>query len=169
MNGAFAKFLKRPGGCIVHVSSAAGPNFVADLPKTDPLRDTLSKPWNMNGTGAVRIAYLDKLAKEIKTDSAYGASKAFLNAYTHVLARMNPDLVINSCTPGYIKTDLTTGLGAPSPPSKGAVPPCWLMMDESVANEPTGRYYGSDCVRSPLDVYRGPGDAPFTSDEDVEK
>lgn len=43
------------------------------------------------------------------------------------------------------------------------------MMDESVANEPTGRYYGSDCVRSPLDVYRGPGDAPFTSDEDVEK
>ena len=27
-----------------------------------------------------------------------------------------------------------------------------------------GRYYGSDAVRSPIDVYRGPGDPPYIGD-----
>jgi hypothetical protein len=27
-----------------------------------------------------------------------------------------------------------------------------------------GRYYGSDAVRSPIDVYRGPGDPPYVGD-----
>ncbi|GAX11910.1 hypothetical protein FisN_17Lh182 [Fistulifera solaris] len=167
VNDAFKKFLKRPGGRIVHIASASGPNFVADLAKNDPLRKTLGQPWTIEGTGAERVALLDTLAKETQTNNGYGVGKAFLNAYTHVFARMNPDLVINSCTPGYILTDITKGMGASNPPSKGAVPPCWLMMDESLAKEPTGRYYGSDCVRSPLDVYRGPGDAPCINDEDV--
>ncbi len=167
VNDAFGKFLKRPGGRIVHIASASGPNFVADLAKNDPLRKILGRPWTIEGTGAQRVAVLDKLAKETQTNNGYGVGKAFLNAYTHVFARMNPDLVINSCTPGYILTDITKGMGASNPPSKGAVPPCWLMMDESIAKEPTGRYYGSDCVRSPLDVYRGPGDAPYINDEDV--
>jgi hypothetical protein len=42
------------------------------------------------------------------------------------------------------------------------------MMDEDlIPKTPTGRYYGSDCVRSPLSSYRGPGDPPFEDDEDL--
>jgi hypothetical protein len=26
----------------------------------------------------------------------------------------------------------------------------------------SGQYYGSDCVRSPFDKYRSPGDPPYT-------
>jgi len=77
------------------------------------------------------------------------------------LAKQHPDLIINAVTPGYIDTDMTRGMGASNPPSKGAVPPVWLLMDEQLEHVPTGRYYGSDCQRSPLDVYRGPGDPVY--------
>ena len=111
---------------------------------------------------------MDKLAKSMNTSDGYGASKALINAYTHLHARSDPDLIINSCTPGFIQTDITANMGATNPPSKGAVPPCWAAMDDStLPKEPTGRYYGSDCIRSPLHVYRGPGEAPYVSDEDV--
>jgi hypothetical protein len=40
-------------------------------------------------------------------------------------------------------------------------------MDEEVGKQPTGRYYGSDCVRSPLHFYRGPGEKPYVNDEDL--
>jgi len=36
-----------------------------------------------------------------------------------------------------------------------------------VPHQPTGRYYGSDCVRSPISFYRGPGEPPYESDEDL--
>jgi carbonyl reductase 1 len=38
---------------------------------------------------------------------AYGFSKAVLNAYSRWLAKEHPSLVVNSCTPGFIATDLT--------------------------------------------------------------
>lgn len=54
-----------------------------------------------------------------------------------------------------------TGMGAYNLPSIGAIPPVWLLTSEAVGKLPTGRYYGSDCVRSPIFKYRGPGDPPF--------
>ena len=38
---------------------------------------------------------------------AYGFSKACVNAYSQWLAKQYPALVVNSCTPGFIATDLT--------------------------------------------------------------
>jgi carbonyl reductase 1 len=103
-----------------------------------------------------------------KDGDSYGASKALLHAYTIVHAKIEKNLIINAVTPGFIATDLTAGYGAPNPPSKGAIPPCYLMMDEEfVPKTPSGRYYGSDCVRSPIDLYRGPGDAPYETDDDL--
>jgi len=169
VNDAFGKFLCRPGGRIVNVASASGPNFNADLPESDPLKTKLCKPWTIEGSSlAERIQKLDEIARNMQANYAYGASKALLNAYTYLHARAEPDLIINACTPGWIKTDLTARTTASNPPSKGAIPPCFLLMDDSLVNQPTGRYYGSDCVRSPLDVYRGPGDAPYVNDEDLE-
>jgi hypothetical protein len=40
------------------------------------------------------------------------------------------------------------------------------MDRHNVPDLHTGRYYGSDCVRYPLAVYRGPGEPRFESDGD---
>ena len=165
VNEAFAKFLKRPGGRIVNVASASGPNYISGLPDSSPLQALLAKPWTIPGG----IAEVDEIARNMKSgDGEYGVSKALLNAYTALHAKIEKDLIINSCTPGFIRTDLTAGTSATNPPEKGAVPPCYLMMDEeTVLTLPTGRYYGSDCVRSPISFYRGPGEPPYESDEDL--
>lgn len=166
VNEAFGKFLKRPGGRIVNVASASGPNFLSDLPDNSSLKALLAKPWTIPGG----IAEVDQLARSMTHDggNAYGASKALLNAYTVIHAKLDKDLIINSVTPGYILTDLTKNAPGAKPPSQGAIPPCYLMMDEDVVPKlPSGRYYGSDCVRSPLSFYRGPGEPAFESDEDL--
>jgi len=63
----------------------------------------------------------------------------------------------------FIKTDMTEGEGfaASNPPSKGAEPVVFCLMEEELTKVPTGRYYGSDCKRSPLHEYRGPGDPVY--------
>lgn len=162
VNDAFRTHLKTPGGRVVNVASASGPNFLQDLDDQD-LKTKLHQPWLIPG----KIEELDSMARSVQTSNHYGVSKAFLNAYTVLDAKLNPDLVINSVTPGFISTDLTAGTTASNPPSKGAVPPCFLMMDEAVAKEPTGRYYGSDCLRSPMHFYRGPGEPVYEGQEDL--
>lgn len=156
MNSEFGKFLNQPGGRIVNIASASGPYFVAGCSNAD-LRSKLAKPMTIGS-----VEELDKLAKASSgIDDGYGFSKALVNAYTVLHAAEEPKLIINSCTPGYIKTDITAGMGATNPPSKGAVPPVYLLMSPEFDKLPTGRYYGSDCVRSPINVYRGPGDPPY--------
>lgn len=56
---------------------------------------------------------------------------------------------------------MNAGLGATNPPEKGAFAPVELLMSDEIAKLPTGRYYGSDAVRSPLFCYRGPGEPPY--------
>lgn len=43
--------------------------------------------------------------------SAYILSKAAMNAYTRILAKMFPNLCVNSVCPGYVKTDMTCNTG----------------------------------------------------------
>ncbi|KAL5792459.1 hypothetical protein ACOSP7_001053 [Xanthoceras sorbifolium] len=43
--------------------------------------------------------------------SAYIVSKATLNAYTRILAKKNPNFLVNSVCPGYVKTDITCNTG----------------------------------------------------------
>lgn len=168
VNEAFKKSLQTPKGRIVNVASASGPNYVNSLPASSPIKALLAEPWTIPGG----IAEIDEMARNARTllpkNEPYGASKALLNAYTVVHAKIDTDLIIHSVTPGFILTDLTAGAGATNPTSKGAVPPCFLMMDETVIpTAPTGRYFGSDCVRSPLAFYRGPGEPPYESDADL--
>jgi carbonyl reductase 1 len=156
MNTEFGKLLEKPGGRIVNIASASGPYFIAGCGPSD-LRSKLTNPMTIGS-----IDGLDKIAKSTKgINDGYGYSKALLNAYTMLHAAEEPKLIINSCSPGYIKTDITAGMGATNPPSKGAVPPVYLLMSPDFDTLPTGRYYGSDCVRSPIHVYRGPGDPPY--------
>lgn len=149
------------GGRIVMTSSAAGPMFVADHCKDGEVKDRLAKPWTLAG-----MEELDSIATSYPIEEgfpAYGFSKALLNAYTYQLAQAHPELFINAQTPGYIKTDLTTAMGAnPSKtPQDGAVPAIHLLFDEGVTKNKQGWYYGSDCKLSPIDKYRDPGTPEF--------
>ena len=105
---------------------------------------------------------------------SYGLSKASLNAYTVELARKHPNLLINSCTPGFIETDLTRPMAERAGKSpgemgmkstdQGTVAAVFLMMSDLQAEIPdyqSGRYYGSDAVWSPVHKYRSPGDPPY--------
>ena len=101
--------------------------------------------------------------------SPYGLSKACANTYTLILARENPQLHINACTPGFIATDMNRHFSdsqnkSPAelgmkPPSEGTRSTMHLLFGELEGN---GRYYGSDALRSPLDRYRSPGDPSYT-------
>eukprot|EP00529_Nitzschia_sp_RCC80_P030608 CAMPEP_0113467848 /NCGR_PEP_ID=MMETSP0014_2-20120614/15034_1 /TAXON_ID=2857 /ORGANISM="Nitzschia sp." /LENGTH=291 /DNA_ID=CAMNT_0000360185 /DNA_START=207 /DNA_END=1082 /DNA_ORIENTATION=+ /assembly_acc=CAM_ASM_000159 len=150
---------------IVNVASASGPNYVSRLRDSD-LRSKLSEPWKHFKD----ISELDELASSMKCDSdVYGMSKAFVNAYTVLLAKSTAassktsKVVVNSVTPGFIATDMGSSLGATKPVPEGAKPILYLLMDPKFDDPilPTGRYYGSDCQRSPIDVYRGPGDPVY--------
>lgn len=164
------------GGRIVNVTSAAGPMFVAKCSAArqqfliDPaitwealegfMAECLSLDANDGYEGA-----------GLAPKDHYGISKACANAYTQILARERPNLGVNAVTPGFIATDLTTPFAEArgqtpqemgmKTPYEGALAPTHLLFAEL---EGSGRYYGSDAVRSPLDKYRGPGDPPYTGD-----
>lgn len=103
------------------------------------------------------------------TRAGYGFTKAVVNMYNMYLAREHPNLLINSCTPGWIVTDLSRAfVGAGSgktveemggkPPSDGAKTPIFLATGDVPGS---GWYFGSDGLRSPLDRYRNPGDPAY--------
>ena len=156
---AFRKLLQKTGSRVVNIGSASGPMFVNGLQDSNDLKHKLSSPLSGIPGG---LTELDDIARgyfgQKGGGDAYGLSKALLNAYVAIYARENTNLVVNSCSPGYIATDITKGMGATNPPSKGAECPVTLMMEGGVGS---GWYYGSDAVRSPLNVYRGPGDPPY--------
>ena len=76
----------------------------------------------------------------------------------------------NACSPGFIITDLTKNLGIESetqsledmgalPVSQSTVSVMHLLFSDAVRE--SGRYYGSDGRRSPLDAYRSPSDPEY--------
>ncbi|KAG9141352.1 hypothetical protein Leryth_001806 [Lithospermum erythrorhizon] len=54
--------------------------------------------------------------------SAYKLSKAVLNAYTRIMAKKYPKILINAVDPGFVKTDLTFNLGFITPEEGGESP-----------------------------------------------
>lgn len=173
---AFAPLIE-PSGRVVNVSSASGPNFVNQC---SPQRQGFFKD---PGVGWRALEELIKEVLDLQGDSqgfralglgeanAYGFSKACVSLYTLMLARDNPHLLINACTPGYIETDLTRPQAerqgvSPSdmgmkPPAQGTVSIMFLLFGEP---QGSGHYYGSDARRSPLDRYRAPGSPEYTGE-----
>jgi len=156
---SFLPLLRKEGGRVVNIASASGPNFVSRLETSEKsLFTSPSTSWS-----ELKEA-MDRYEKSGSSSDAYGLSKACVNVYTRQLAREHPDLRINSCSPGYILTDLTAGMGAVNTPenSNCHVAPLFLLFGEPEGN---GRYYGSDAVRSPIDRYRGPGEPAYVADD----
>ena len=157
-------------GRIVNITSAAGPSFVASASPerqrflTDPGIEWASLAAFMAECLAVDGGAEAFRALGLGDGNAYGLSKACSNAYTVCLAREQPRLRVNACTPGFIETDMTRGYAASQgktpadlgmkQPREGARAAMFLLFGEP---EGSGRYYGSDGLRSPLDRYRAPG------------
>ena len=158
---AFTPLLDPASGRICNVASASGPMFVTGL-------DDASVFTSRSTTWEELEAELNRYAAVSDYEGiAYGLSKAAVNAWTMQYAARHPNLRVNSCSPGYILTDLTRGMGATKKPedSNCHVAPLFLLFGDVPQPEANpGRYYGSDAVRSPLDVYRGPGDPPYVGD-----
>ncbi len=174
---AFIPLLNSSHGRIVNVTSASGPTFVSG--SSDETKKLLTNPAI---TWTEIKDYMDKCIDDSKNNdiisdsgsnmgSAYGLSKACTNAYTIFLARKHPNLKVNACTPGFIETDMTRSMAVSvgktpaemgmKSPEEGTSANIFLLMGNP---EGSGHYYGSDCLRSPIDRYRSPGDPPYTGD-----
>ena len=174
---AFIPLLNSSHGRIVNVTSASGPTFVSG--SSDETKKLLTNPAI---TWTEIKDYMDKCIDDSKNNdiisdsgsnmgSAYGLSKACTNAYTIFLARKHPNLKVNACTPGFIETDMTRSMAVSvgktpaemgmKSPEEGTSASVFLLMGNP---EGSGHYYGSDCLRSPIDRYRSPGDPPYTGD-----
>jgi NAD(P)-dependent dehydrogenase (short-subunit alcohol dehydrogenase family) len=70
--------------------------------------------------------------------AAYGPSKAVLNAFTRLLAEAWPGRVVNSVSPGWVKTEMG-GPGAPREIAEGAA--SILLCCEIAAGGPTGHVF----------------------------
>jgi NAD(P)-dependent dehydrogenase (short-subunit alcohol dehydrogenase family) len=149
-------------GRICNIASASGPMYVRE--STSDVREMFSS----RKTNWPELEdFLKRATNTGFQENAYGLSKAAVNQWTMQFAAEHPNLRINSCSPGYILTDLTAGMGATLTPeqSKCHVAPLFLLFGDVPQPEVNkGRYYGSDAVRSPLDEYRNPGDPPYDGD-----
>ena len=168
---AFLPLLNPSIGRVVNVTSASGPLYLAG--SSNETKKLLTNP-EVSWTEIEKfMSECLKLESERTTDwggdwSAYGISKACTNAYSIYLAKKNPNLTINACTPGFIETDLTRPMAESNgktpaemgmkSPEEGVSASVFLLMGNPSGS---GHYYGSDCVRSPLDKYRAPGDPPY--------
>ena len=178
-------------GRIVQVSSGAAPMFVRTC--NQEIQDFFV---NSNVTWpeieATIITQFLKISEDASLDAtekaaalaaiglseggmgAYGLSKACVNAYTLELSKRFPTLLVNSCSPGFIETDLTRPWADKSgkkpeemgmlPVEKGTIAPNYLMMGDlegDIEGYESGRYYGSDGKRSPFHKSRNPGDPVY--------
>jgi len=74
------------------------------------------------------------------TTHAYGLSKAFMSAITMVYAAEHKGLLINACSPGWVKTDLAPD--GPGTAEEGAVCPAYVAIGD--IGGVTGKYFSKD-------------------------
>lgn len=163
---AFVPLLDAEAGRVCNIASASGPMFVRGLRQNDQQLFT-SDSTTLQELEKQLGRYISYEAGDDDfRDNAYGLSKASLHVLTMQQAAAHPKLQINSCSPGYILTDITRGMGATKLPEESNchVAPLFLLFGDVESPSGTAYYYGSDAVRSPIDRYRGPGDPPYRGD-----
>jgi NAD(P)-dependent dehydrogenase (short-subunit alcohol dehydrogenase family) len=151
---AFLPLLNTSEGRIVNVGSGAGPSYVKGVSDVAVKKQLCSE----DQTWEQIQAHLDSVRPEATNMGGYGLSKALLTNYSSALAKLNPNLKINCCSPGFIDTAMTKGYGASKTPEEGTVAIKKLLFEDLTGN---GWYYGSDGVRSPLHFMRNPGEPAY--------
>jgi len=172
INQAFGPMLVRPGGRIVNVSSLTAPLYLSGClfffevkGKRAQIHHKLAKPLTIAGG----IQELDHIARNdspglcsksslgsslaiplfLPKYHAYSLSKALLNAYTVLHSKLEPDLVINSCDPGFINTDIAPNyFGYTQTPEDGAFMPIKLLTSSTMLAETDGKFYIENKART---------------------
>ena len=135
-------------GRVVHISSGAG---VLSRVSSQVLRNEFSR-GDLEESELVKI--VAQFVKDTKagnhaekgwpTNSAYGVSKLALNVLTCIQARENKyeksrDVLINCCSPGWCKTDMTGDM-APKSAEDGAETPVYLALLPPGLEQPHGKF-----------------------------
>jgi carbonyl reductase 1 len=128
------KFLPliKPGGRLVNVASMSG--------KLNKYSDEIRNRFLSSKTEADVTSIMEDFAAAVEAgkekeagfpSAAYATSKAGLIGATRALAKAEEEkggtVLINSCCPGYVKTDMTRGGGAKTP-DQGAQTPVMLAI-----------------------------------------
>ncbi|XP_076046039.1 carbonyl reductase [NADPH] 1-like isoform X1 [Oratosquilla oratoria] len=159
--------LLRPHARVVHVSSSFGHlSYIdGDEPQASSLRSKLGSPTlteeelNAIMNDYVRAAKAGTWKEEGWQDRSYSVSKVGMSALARIQQRAfdqdpQPDLVVNSCHPGYVDTDMSLHLG-PATIEEGAVSPCYLALLPNNIKDLRGAYIWSkkeiiDWVHGPI-------------------
>ena len=149
-------FLK-PGGRVVLLGSRAG--YLSVIPSEEIRKKFTSPDLTVDSLSDLIADFVAKAQKDEHFEkgwpkTAYGVSKIGVNALAGVLAKSKAfqenGFTINSCCPGYCKTDMTTQQGMKSAES-GADTPTWLAIDAQVEGV-SGKFFGE---RKELDFAAG--------------
>nr|XP_045600109.1 carbonyl reductase [NADPH] 1-like [Procambarus clarkii]XP_045600110.1 carbonyl reductase [NADPH] 1-like [Procambarus clarkii] len=144
--------LLRPHARVSMVSSSSGHllRINGDEPAASALRQKLSSSTLTEGELSELMNQFIKKAKDGTykeagwPNSTYVVSKVGVSALTRIQQRAfdvdsRPDLVVNSCHPGYVDTDMTSHKG-PLTIEQGAVCPSYLALLPPNIKEPRGAY-----------------------------
>jgi len=74
------------------------------------------------------------------------------------VAKAHPNLIVSCVSPGFIASDMAKHFGAKLTPDQGTVSTMHCLFAELTAS---GQYYGSDGLRSPINVGREPGEPEY--------
>ncbi|XP_052237898.1 carbonyl reductase [NADPH] 3-like [Dreissena polymorpha] len=140
--------LLRPHARVVHLSSRSGSFTAARCSKAlqtrflDPELSMLKIEQLMNEF--VESAKADIHKTNGWHDSAYGTTKIGVTLMTYVQQRefsadSRPDIVVNSCCPGFVVTDLTSQRGTKTI-DEGADTPLYLAMLPANTTSPKGQF-----------------------------
>ncbi|RXG69488.1 Carbonyl reductase [NADPH] 3 [Armadillidium vulgare] len=146
----------RPHGRVVNVSSSAGhlSRINGKEPNASNLRKKLSSTsLTENDLDGLMNDFISSTkdgnwSEKGWPNSTYVVSKVGLSALTRIQQRSfdadsREDLIVNSCHPGYVDTDMTSHKGTLTV-EEGAVCPVYLALLPPNIKEPKGAYFWKD-------------------------
>lgn len=126
---------------IVNIASQAG--HLRILPSQE--RQNFFKSLNLTMSDLVHA--MNQFVNDVKAgthvengwpNSCYGTSKLGVIAMTKILARENPDMVINCCCPGFCQTDMSSHRGNRSAHDGSITPVSLALLPKQ---SPSGLFY----------------------------
>jgi len=139
--------LMRENGRVVNVASRLGERTLGGMSKSLSSQ-FLDGNLTINKLNALVEKFIadvksNKYAEEGWPKTAYGVSKAAVISLNRILARDNKtkNLLINSCCPGWVRTDMA-GPKAPLTPTEGAETPIYLaLLEGDGKGGPSGLFF----------------------------
>lgn len=182
---ASANLFQEEGARVVSISSGSGPMFTEKISEErkaalcdsnvtfETIQENISAFLTAYNSGGMEACTAIGFGSGDASFYPYGMTKAMLNAYTLYATRTMPNLQINACSPGMIKTalfqpwadkqgksidELASDIGALDV-SESTKSTLFLLFeaDSSVR----GQYFGSDALRSPMHKYRSTKDPAY--------